>query len=234
MLRSSLVPTYADVAGEYDRHYTRPIDLAENRILRRHLLPLTRGRSVYDLGCGTGLLLELGVSPSRYVGIDTSSPMIAILRGKTFRHPNINTVVGHAEAPTSWWAAQERNGQPDIITSLFAANYLDLEAVGTLAFGHLTNGGHLFLHGHGPRYKKRKNFILGEPEPTFATWTPRRIRRTLADCGFTDIRFKRVNGLPDWASRWIPWPLLASTIYLAAQLLPLRLQYHYAVTARRP
>ena len=54
------------------------------------------------------------------------------------------------------------------------------------------------------------------------------------DAGFTDIRFKRVNGLPDWISSSLPMSILTSAIYLAAQLLPIRAHYHFAVTARRP
>lgn len=223
--------TYADVAGEYDRHYQRPIDFAENWILHRHLAPLIQGKTVYDLGCGTGLLLDLGTTPAKYVGVDPSAQMIDVLRKK---HKTIHAVVGHAEAPTSWLGAVQRAGQPHVVTALFAANYFDLYAVATLAFGYVANGGAIFLHGHGPRYKRRKNFILRNPEPSFNDWTPRKIRKALSDAGFTDIRFKRVNGLPDWLARWIPSPILTSSAYLAAQLLPLRAQYHYAVTARRP
>ena len=231
MLRSTLMTNYADVAKAYDSHYQRPIDLAENRILHRHLQDLVCGETVYDLGCGTGLLLDLGLWPAKYVGIDPCSPMIDVLRSK---FPHVAGVVGHAEAPTSWWAAQGRAGQPTVITALFSANYLDLLATATLAYGHLSNDGRLFLHGAGPRYVKRKNYILQDDDPSFATWTPRKIRAALNDAGFTDIRFKRVNGLPDWISSRLPTSILTSAIYLAAQLLPIRAHYHFAVTARRP
>lgn len=231
MLRSTLMTTYADVAGDYDRHYQRPIDRAENTILHRHLATLVAGKTVFDLGCGTGLLLDIGTWPAKYVGIDPCSPMISVLSSK---FDAVHGVVGHAEDPTSWWAAQNKAGQPNVVTALFSANYLDLLATATLAYGHLSHDGHIFFHGAAPRYVKRKNYILQDKDPSFATWTPRKIRAGLSNAGFTDIRFKRINGLPDWISTRLPTPILTSAIFLAAQLLPLRAHYHFAVTARRP
>lgn len=222
---------YADVADQYDRHYQRPIDLAENLLLRRYLAPLVTGKVVYDLGCGTGLLLDLGLTPTAYVGIDVSSPMIDVLRRK---HRHITGVVGHAEAPSTWWACHKRAGSPDVVTSLFAANYFDLLAAATLAYGFLPSGGSLFLHGGGPRYRRRRSFILTKNEPSFKRWTPRNIRAALEDAGFTEIEFKPVNGLPDWLANRIPDRLIMSAARLAGAILPLRLQYHYAVSARRP
>jgi SAM-dependent methyltransferase len=222
---------YADVANQYDRHYQRPIDLAENLLLRRLLTSMVNGKVVYDLGCGTGLLLDVGLTPTVYVGIDLSSPMIDVLRRK---HRHVLGIVGHAEAPTTWWAAHKRAGSPEVVTALFAANYFDLLATATLAYGFLSSGGSLFLHGGGPRYQRRRSFILTKNEPSFKTWTPRKIRKALRTAGFTDIRFKTVNGLPDWLASRIPDRLIMNAARLAAAILPLRLQYHFAVYARRP
>lgn len=223
--------SYDAVAKHYDEHYARPIDVVENRTLARLLAPHVNGKKVYDLGAGTGLLLDLGLTPLTYVAIESSSAMLEVLAGK---HRTIHAICGVAEAPVVWWDANYLAGCPDTVTALFAANYFTLLETAMNAFAHMNHGGTLFLHGAAPRNAKRSNFILQKHEPSFATWTPRNIRKTLEIVGFKDIRFKPVNGLPDWVARRTPAPLLQSLSYLAATLLPLRAQYHFAVTATRP
>ena len=67
---------YDKIADEYDAHYLRPIDVAEDRltsvILGRHIQPGTR---VLDLGCGTGHTLTI-INPAHYTGLDISRKML--------------------------------------------------------------------------------------------------------------------------------------------------------------
>jgi SAM-dependent methyltransferase len=84
---------YDFIARKYDRMYAGPECVAENKVLRRVLGQLgfwRPGVSVLDLGCGTGLFLDLmcqvgaQLRPDLYVGFDLSERMLAVARRK---HP---------------------------------------------------------------------------------------------------------------------------------------------------
>ncbi len=67
---------FDSIAGEYDRAYIRPVDMAEDSltatVLYRHI---AKGDYVLDVGCGTGHTLMM-VQPSHYVGVDISRGML--------------------------------------------------------------------------------------------------------------------------------------------------------------
>ena len=67
---------YDKIASEYDAHYIRAIDIAEDRltsaILDRHIQHDT---AVLDVGCGTGHTLTVS-NPAYYAGLDISSEML--------------------------------------------------------------------------------------------------------------------------------------------------------------
>jgi SAM-dependent methyltransferase len=71
------------LAEKYDQSYQRPVDGAEDRltskILRRHIDETT---FVLDVGCGTGLMLELmgDRRPRFYMGTDISEGMLKVAR----------------------------------------------------------------------------------------------------------------------------------------------------------
>ena len=95
---------YWDVlAGEYDGLYASRWSLAEDQrtasILRRER-PTTERISVLDLGCGTGLGLELlgDRDAEGYVGIDLSEGMLSIFRAA---RPNVTLLLGDALAVMS-------------------------------------------------------------------------------------------------------------------------------------
>ncbi len=75
---------YDAVAQDYDELYTDGVSQAENSIVAKDLSPLCRGKSVLDLGCGSGLGYELlldGCGANfEYVGVDISSEMIGAAR----------------------------------------------------------------------------------------------------------------------------------------------------------
>lgn len=104
------IPTYYDtLAPDYDALYCDPASQYENgvvwEVLRR--LDVTNA-DVLDLGCGTGLLLDLGFRPRRYVGVDVSAEMIARARKK---YPEHCFTVGDMAAPVA--------DTFDVIVSLF-------------------------------------------------------------------------------------------------------------------
>lgn len=71
-----------------NRYYYEEVE----RIIRFHV---PKGKSVLELGCGTGDLLA-SLSPSRGVGIDISPKALEIARAK---HPGLTFLVGDAEDP---------------------------------------------------------------------------------------------------------------------------------------
>lgn len=89
--KSQVVAAWDTVAQSYDSLFVRPIDVAEDACVQRwvngHLgfagMMRRSAPRVLDIGCGTGLLLELAsVDPAGYLGVDPSAGMIERARGK--------------------------------------------------------------------------------------------------------------------------------------------------------
>lgn len=75
---------YDGMAQVYDRVYQDSQQVqVENRALKRFLLAhnMLEGH-VLDLGCGTGLALDFGANPSKYVGLDISQGMLDLFEKK--------------------------------------------------------------------------------------------------------------------------------------------------------
>jgi SAM-dependent methyltransferase len=68
----------------------------------RFLIP--EGRSILEIGCGTGHLLA-ALKPSAGVGVDLSQDMIDVARSK---HPDLKFVVGDIESPDTIQAIDEK------------------------------------------------------------------------------------------------------------------------------
>jgi len=104
---------YDVIAEGYDATYSRATDRAEDHVARGWLGSLANQR-VLDVGCGTGLLVELRpeIDPARYLGYDVSAGMLAQARvkcpGYTFVQrdmragdwPGADVVVGLYGAPS--------------------------------------------------------------------------------------------------------------------------------------
>lgn len=75
---------YDGLAATYDRLYDNVLSQGENAWVRGRLAKLVhRGDRVLDLGCGTGLGLDLLAGTGvHYVGLDISPAMIAVARRK--------------------------------------------------------------------------------------------------------------------------------------------------------
>lgn len=79
------VATFYDrVAPHYDMAYTRPVDVAEDRLTGSVLDRYIDGTSfVLDVGCGTGHLLSITTrEPEYYAGIDISDGMLEVARAR--------------------------------------------------------------------------------------------------------------------------------------------------------
>lgn len=76
----SAAAAYDRIAPAYDTLFTDAGSLSENEAVIAALGDLS-AKSVLDIGCGTGLLLDY-VTPARYVGIDPSAGMLRIMASK--------------------------------------------------------------------------------------------------------------------------------------------------------
>tara|TARA_Y100000310_G_scaffold341487_1_gene440784 strand:- start:1207 stop:1869 length:663 start_codon:yes stop_codon:yes gene_type:complete len=68
---------YDALADIYDELYVSKSDRLENSHLSQIIFNIPKGKRVLDIGCGTGLLLDLiDIPPEQYLGIDCSEGMI--------------------------------------------------------------------------------------------------------------------------------------------------------------
>ncbi|MEO1234323.1 MAG: methyltransferase domain-containing protein [Myxococcota bacterium] len=145
--------TYDELAVGYDDYHVDNKSLAENRFVAGRIAArIDASTSVLDVGCGTGLLLDLiDIPPDRYLGVDVSEGMLQRAKKK---HPHHRFVTADAQRMSS------DLGRFDLVVSLFGSpSYC---ALGSFARSvqrvQAPKGGH-FLMYCGPRYMKRSTYI---------------------------------------------------------------------------
>jgi SAM-dependent methyltransferase len=90
----AVAKAYDQVAAEYDDRFSSPVALAENELVKQWIQEdFKRGVQgsyplVWDLGCGTGLFLDLFPEwpPDRYRGVDVSAEMLKRFHVKHPQH----------------------------------------------------------------------------------------------------------------------------------------------------
>lgn len=124
-MSQELYKSYDRIADQYDEHYTAPVNLQENAELAVMIGRLVTSETrVLDIGCGTGLVLDLvDIPPENYVGIDPSHEMLAKLREKHPEHTAIESTYEDYEPDTKF----------DVALAIFSGHYLDDEAKAHLA-----------------------------------------------------------------------------------------------------
>jgi SAM-dependent methyltransferase len=77
---------YDMFAESYDGTYTDAVSRYERAVLRVLLTRYLKVGTILDLGCGTGMFLDLGFrpDPDQYLGVDISEGMLGVARRK---HP---------------------------------------------------------------------------------------------------------------------------------------------------
>lgn len=146
--------SYDRLASHYDEGYLHPKDLAENKIVRRLTAPLVPG-PVVDLGCGTGLFIDLhDGAVGEYHGLDLSPKMLEVARAK---HPDRRFVEHDIDEP---WPIEPESVES--VVSLFAFHYSERpERVVTEMIGALRPGGRFFLTLCATRWPSRHSYVEG-------------------------------------------------------------------------
>lgn len=188
---------YDRLAEEYDDHFLRPVDIAENICVFSEL-DHWPGRML-DLGCGTGLLLEY-CNPPDYVGVDISRAMLAVAHRKfperEFRRQDMS-------------ALQLDSGAFDCVVSTFGSFSYCLRPVSAVAevFRVLRPGGSFFIMVYGERYARRESYIAKDEHLPQIRYTAARLRSLFA--GARDlIVFGVSSRRMEWLSGRVPQAVL--------------------------
>ena len=128
---SGVETSYDSFATAYDQLHPASDEMTRN--LRGAVASLSGDfpPAVLDVGCGTGRVLDLGVTtPDRYAGVDPSQPMLNQLVRK---YPNVGAVypMRIEQALAAWFFTP---GQFEIVTALLSdADRLDDDTIAGLA-----------------------------------------------------------------------------------------------------
>lgn len=98
--------SYDSIAHCYDDLFNERIDIAENRAIAAMLTPYLYDKTILDIGCGTGLLLDMfSLKPDKYIGIDPSEKMLDIAREKhapfLFKQEKFEHYIGFTDVAVS-------------------------------------------------------------------------------------------------------------------------------------
>jgi predicted TPR repeat methyltransferase len=192
------VSPYDEAAPVYDGWFARPVDQWEDERLAGLLRPVVDGRTVLDLGCGTGWVAD-HCAPAEYTGVDCSGPMLAELGRK---HPDATTV--KAEVGGEGWAVQLRPGAYQAVTATWSLEYLgELDILLSVLRLLAAPGGVLALHGSMPRGHRRAHFSV--KAAPYQPIGPHQMKRAAQAAGLARPRCQGTSWLPDRAARLGPW-----------------------------
>ncbi len=134
--KSPIKSEYDDIAWKYDGYYSKPGYQEENNRLATIVQKLPLKGNILDVGCGTGILLDLLlIHHHNYLGIDPSSKMLERLRQK---HPQHRCLATKFEALT--------DSEFNSIVALFgAASYVKPSAWKRINQQLVPNGKYLLM-----------------------------------------------------------------------------------------
>ena len=183
---------YNEIANAYDEEYDDAKSLAENNILKRVLRigGYTEGR-VLDVGCGTGLLLDLfGICSKRYVGIDPSIGMLEVAREKYPDH-----VFGHCAAENMHVIDLEEESFDNAISLFGPINYSKTPDDVIFETSRLLKPGGQFLHMLYSKKRKGKTYILDGSDRYPTLYNYSEVADMFDTDEFTDVRIFGLTGV---------------------------------------
>src|SRR5262245_34052070 len=138
--RSGMATPYDGIATEYDAQDPTSPELGDALRAAVHELSGEHVPAILDVGCGTGRILDLGLTtPERYAGVDPSTPMLNQLVRK---HPSVGAVYPMT-VEQAIDAAVFTPGQFEIVTMLLSGSDR-IDAGATSAIGALASRGAVF------------------------------------------------------------------------------------------
>lgn len=230
---------YDEKAQEYDSHFRRPIDRAEDSALYGRVRRYLDDLSVLDVGCGTGVLLD-HARPRRWVGTDISSGMAerAILRAAW------SETSARISAPMDFSTLTERDlvglgwrGAFDTAISLWAFSYMPNARTAMINMARCVRpGGTVIVHVYDARYPEREHYVLnGTAADVVSPWTSSGLR---ALAGIAGLRVQDVVGFRYRAdaARQDRIPVWAMTALMRAGMLflPSDMALTRLLIARKP
>jgi SAM-dependent methyltransferase len=169
---------YDQKAEEYDDHFRRPIDIAEDRVLYGWVRPYVDGRDVLDVGCGTGALLD-HTAPRTWIGVDISQRMLQRADSRAQHVRQYGTFAAVRE-PMDWSAIPSHSlfqmnfeEKFDTVVCLWAFSYMPNpgQAMANISKS-LRPGGTAIIHAYDARYPEREHYVLnGASRQTVTPWT---------------------------------------------------------------
>lgn len=185
---------YDEAAASYDGHFTRDVDRWEDEVMAGLLAPLTEGRRVLDLGCGTGWVAD-HCRPAEYTGVDSSGPMLAEMARKHPDAAGVKATVGE----TGWWNALSPGDGYQTVTATWSLEYLgDLAPLLRVARSLAAPGGTLALHGSMPRGHRRAHFSV--KSAPYIALGPHQVRAAARAAGLARPMCVGTSALPDGAA----------------------------------
>lgn len=206
---SIIVSEYYDqVAGRYDGHFQRKVDLVENWLVFNRLGRILPGTTL-DAGCGTGLAYE-ECRIEHYFGIDVSGKMLDEFRrkhqerrGLMLRQIGMERFLDTVDFADMGWPLFDR------IISTFGG-FCYLEGDGPLHVlsnfnAILKPGGRLFLVLYGQRYPGRQSSITDST--LYTTYAHTQCGAMMKMMGFKDFKITGINAwlevIPEWLPLWV-------------------------------
>jgi ubiquinone/menaquinone biosynthesis C-methylase UbiE len=226
---------YDKLAPIYDEGYADAKSCAENRFVQRLLLRerLVDG-DVIDLGCGTGLLLELvDVPPARYLGLDISPGMLERAREKFPGHRFVEGDMSNLHLV--------RDRSFDSAVCLFGAwDYcLEPSRVAEEARRVLRPGGKLFVMACSHLHRRRQAYLVKKAlgvELDRRLYDASTMDALLRDAGFVNLHVQGCFRLGDSLPSDAPGLLFGTVMRLEAafgRIVPNSF-YYLLATARTP
>ena len=217
---------YDRIASDYDWNYSSRLAQAENLAVCQWLGEAKiGGGKVLDLGCGTGLFLDLiETKPYKYLGVDVSSGMLAEAKYK-FPYHNF----AKADMESNFF------GMFDQVVSLFGSmNYIQPAAIQRLLYRHLVPGGRFFVMLCTPRATWKPDYVLRGSGIHRYLLDRRQVLKLFPESSWTDVRCTGAFSTPSRILNGSHPPLGATLMHLErSALLRWGGGYYHIVTGRK-